>query len=435
MLPTSTDLESEICSIIHDVMRRPDSPKEKQTVSPAILPVTNHPRSQVVAEVTDRNRVSQTIAAVTNQSMSQANKTVTKHPVPQTITAVTNQFTSHEDTTVLNHLVSQPSSRVVPHSISQPTTTLTDHPSSRTNRTIITESHAQTSTHTAVTPDTDRFREKGVKFSNVLPTNRPPELRRSNQLIVRDAPLYPPRVPSRDQQRRAFVATDEESVCSNTLTLTSGITGTERTSDWTSRVDTLSAESTDSESDWWEDTRPARHRRRHRRTEEEEDDFYEEDDDLSYNNVVLNLENEDAPDEVLRTHRITQHLQSMERFSTERTDVVETVVTASGRRLGGRSRPDPSYLENPDPRLTHQRYVKPSGQPNSPRRRKSKERQRSKIKLFSHEDIQSSAELSKAEFLDGYGRTTDGREKRWDEVSLTVSVLLYVIEKKPGKIK
>ncbi|XP_033724943.1 LOW QUALITY PROTEIN: uncharacterized protein LOC117314942 [Pecten maximus] len=268
-------------------------------------------------------------------------------------------------------------------------------------------------------------REKEVKFSNVLPTNRPPEQHSERQLVVRDTPMYADRYTSRQLQNRMFPHVDQESVCSNTLTLTSGITGTEHTSDWTSRVDTLSAESTDSESDWWEDTRRSAPRWRHRSADEEEDTFYDEDIPFS-NNIVLNLENEDASDDVLREHRLAQHLQAMKRFNTERTDLVETVVTASGRRLGGRVRPDPSYIQNPDPRLSHHRYMQQTVKSDSLRNRKLKERQRSKIKLFSEEDIQGPSELTQSEFLDSYGRTagefarkTDKHEKRWDEVSLT----------------
>ncbi|XP_069120941.1 uncharacterized protein [Argopecten irradians] len=271
-------------------------------------------------------------------------------------------------------------------------------------------------------------REKEVKFSSVLPTNRPPDPQRERQLVVRDTPMYADRYNSRQLQNRMFPRADQESVCSNTLTLTSGITGTEHTSDWTSRVDTLSAESTDSESDWWEDSRRSAPRWRHRRADDEDDeeeDYYDEDDTFS-NNIVLNLENEDASDDVLREHRLAEHLKAVKRFNTERTDLVETVVTASGRRLGGRARPDPSYIHNPDPRLSHHRYMQQSAKTDSLRNQKLKERQRSKIKLFSEEDIQRPSEMKQSDFLDSYGRaggefqrTTDKHEKRWDEVSLT----------------
>ncbi|XP_060065948.1 uncharacterized protein LOC132546254 [Ylistrum balloti] len=273
--------------------------------------------------------------------------------------------------------------------------------------------------------ETVKPREKEVKFSSVLPTNRPPDQHPDGQLIVRDAPMYANRYTSRQLQNRMFPPVDQVSVCSNTITLTSGITGTERTSDWTSRADTLSADSSDSESDWWEDTRRNASRWRHRRANEEEDDYYDDDDTFS-NNVVLNLENEDAPEEVLREHRLAQHLQAMKRFNTERSDLVETVVTASGRRLGGRARPDPSYIHNPDPRISHHRYRQQVTKPDTLSNRKIKDRQRSKIKLFSEEDIQGPSELTSSEFLDSYGRSTgefgrstDTQEKRWDEVSLT----------------
>ncbi|XP_021362475.1 uncharacterized protein LOC110456212 isoform X2 [Mizuhopecten yessoensis] len=333
-----------------------------------------------------------------------------------------------------------PSSKNVPGDIDSIIGTILSRPIINTNVQIQKQKHVrppcttvsarskETSDVSEVAPsNTVKPREKEVKFSNVLPTNRPPEQHREKQLVVRDAPLYASRYSSRQLQDRMFPRADQESVCSNTLTLTSGITGTERTSDWTSRVETLSAESSDSESDWWEDSRHSAPRWRHRRADEdEEDEYYDDDDTFSGNNVVLNLENEDAPDEVLREHRLSQHLQAMKRFNTERTDLVETVVTASGRRLGGRVRPDPSYIHNPDLRLSHHRYNQQEAKSDSLRNGKIKDRQRSKIKLFSEEDIQGPSELTQSEFLDSYGRTagefgrtTEKQEKRWDEVSLT----------------
>lgn len=129
------------------------------------------------------------------------------------------------------------------------------------------------------------------------------------------------------------------SVYSNTMT--SGITGTDTTSEWNSRLSIITADSSGSESDWWEDSRDSRRFREHDNDDEhdvDDDDFdgdyYDDDDDNSYNYVRLNLENEDMPDDKLREHRLTQHLKSIERLNNERSDLVETVVTATGRRLG-----------------------------------------------------------------------------------------------------
>ncbi|XP_052084330.1 uncharacterized protein LOC127721609 isoform X1 [Mytilus californianus] len=195
-----------------------------------------------------------------------------------------------------------------------------------------------------------------------------------------------------------------ESVYSSTLT--SDQTVTDQFSDWTSRTETLRRESCDSGSEWWQENNGYYN--------EEEDDI-----DDGHSRVRLNVDNEDLPDEMLRQHRLNQHLKSVEKINAHRTDVIETVITASGRQLG---RSNPSKVPKPAPRPSlnkeQPKYNKESKRGTSIF---SKIKNKSKVKLFSAEDVGPSREISQSEFLESYDRSRDGAKNdlKWDEVSLT----------------
>ncbi|CAC5362909.1 unnamed protein product [Mytilus coruscus] len=183
-----------------------------------------------------------------------------------------------------------------------------------------------------------------------------------------------------------------ESVYSSTLT--SDQTVTDQFSDWTSRTETLRRESYDSGSEWWQENNGYYN--------EEEDDI-----DDGHSRVRLNVDNEDLPDEMLRQHRLNQHLKSVEKINAHRTDVIETVVTASGRQLG---RSNPSKVPKPAPR--------PSLNKEQPKHNKeskrgtsifSKIKNKSKVKLFSADD------WDEVSLTDGEEYKTN--EKPWYEMS------------------
>jgi hypothetical protein len=194
-----------------------------------------------------------------------------------------------------------------------------------------------------------------------------------------------------------------------TTTLTSNNTMADQFSDWTSKSDTLCRESCDSGSEWWNENRGY--------YEDEEEDLDDE-----HNRVRLNVDNEDLSDDMLRQHRLNQHLKSVEKINCHRNDVIETVVTASGRQLG---RSNPSKVPKPAPRLSLNKES--TKQKNDSKKMTSifnKIRNKSKVKLFSVEDVVSSREITESEFMESYDRSRDGatNDLKWDEVSLTVSI-------------
>lgn len=194
-----------------------------------------------------------------------------------------------------------------------------------------------------------------------------------------------------------------------TTTLTSNNTMADQFSDWTSKSDTLCRESCDSGSEWWNENRGY--------YEDEEEDLDDE-----HNRVRLNVDNEDLSDDMLRQHRLNQHLKSVEKINCHRNDVIETVVTASGRQLG---RSSPSKVPKPAPRLSLNKES--TKQKNDSKKMTSifnKIRNKSKVKLFSVEDVVSSREITESEFMESYDRSRDGatNDLKWDEVSLTVSI-------------
>ena len=192
-----------------------------------------------------------------------------------------------------------------------------------------------------------------------------------------------------------------ESVCSTLVT--SGVLESDRTSDWTSRIGTITCDTSDSESDWWERShdlivtdRPTSKIR----------GYYSDDDEESVVNVRLNLEHEDLPDDELRQHRLQQHLQAVDKTRNHRGEFVERVVTATGRRVGKNL--DPSYVKQEN--KSAQRKIQG-------RNKNIKEKRRRGIKLFSPSDIDSDDEEDDPR----QGRSRDGgNNKRWDEVSITV---------------
>lgn len=215
-----------------------------------------------------------------------------------------------------------------------------------------------------------------------------------------------------------------ESLC--TSTLTSGVTFTDMTSEKTSVIGTMSADTSDSESDWWDDPR---HKRRHRSKLNRQHNVYDDDDDdESQRTVRLNLQHEDLPDEVLRQHRLSQHLQSMHKVNTHRNDFVETVITASGKRMGGREQPSKmSSMSNKHVINSLSINSKSQTKDKNNSRLNHKEKQRSKTtKLFSLQDAVSSREMSPSEFLESYDRSKGAPDLRWDEMSLTVFINIYI---------
>lgn len=89
-----------------------------------------------------------------------------------------------------------------------------------------------------------------------------------------------------------------ESVFSNSIK--SGYTGA---SDWTSHISTITGDSSDSDSDWWNEFGPeVRRGNKVNRRADDDDDCYD-------GGIKLNLENEDKSDDELREHRLIQHLQ------------------------------------------------------------------------------------------------------------------------------
>ncbi|XP_048777162.1 uncharacterized protein LOC125681217 isoform X3 [Ostrea edulis] len=180
-----------------------------------------------------------------------------------------------------------------------------------------------------------------------------------------------------------------ESMCSTVVT--SGIMGTEKT-DWTSRLGTVTCDTSDTESDWWD---VSHDKSRSGCTESREDDE-EEDDDVDFvTSIRLNLENEDLSDDILREHRLAKHLQSIEKLKQNKGDFVERVISASGRRVG-------RWLDSSC--LNEVKKVISDKGPNS---RKSKKHG---IQLYSPEPQSE---------VDSNQQSKDNRRRRWDEMSVT----------------
>lgn len=196
-----------------------------------------------------------------------------------------------------------------------------------------------------------------------------------------------------------------------TSTLTSESTAVDKYSDWTSRSDTLKRESCESGSEWWHEN--------HGYYDDEEDGIDGDDDDDG--RVRLNVDNEDLPDDMLRQHRLTQHLKSVEKITSQHNDVIETVVTASGRQLG---RQNPSKIPKAAPRPS---LVKEPVKQKETKRVSnlfSRIRNKNKVKLFNPADVPPSREITESEFRESYDRSCDAdkNDLKWDEVSLTVGI-------------
>ncbi|XP_062571965.1 uncharacterized protein LOC134233924 isoform X2 [Saccostrea cucullata] len=180
-----------------------------------------------------------------------------------------------------------------------------------------------------------------------------------------------------------------DSVCSTVVT--SGIMGTEKT-DWTSRLGTITCDTSDTESDWWD---ASRDKSRSGYTESRDDDE-EEDDDIDFvTSIRLNLENEDLSDDMLREHRLAKHLQSIEKLKHSKGEFVERVISASGQRVGRWL--DSSCMDQ----------VKKGNPDNGKSSKKSKKQG---IQLFNPEPQHE---------VDSLPPTTDNRRRRWDEMSIT----------------
>lgn len=199
-----------------------------------------------------------------------------------------------------------------------------------------------------------------------------------------------------------------DSVCSTVVT--SGIIGTDKT-DWTSRLGTITCDTSDTESEWWNASHDkSRSGYTESHEEEEEDD---EDDDVGFvTSIRLNLENEDLPDDLLREHRLAKHLQSIEKLKQNKGDFVERVISASGRRVG-------RWLDS-----SCMNEVKTS---NVDKGQNSGKNKRHGIQLFSpapQKDMVSSQS------------NLDNRRRRWDEMSVTVSAvsLIYYVYRQSNVI-
>jgi hypothetical protein len=187
-----------------------------------------------------------------------------------------------------------------------------------------------------------------------------------------------------------------ESMCSTVVT--SGIMGTEKT-DWTSRLGTVTCDTSDTESDWWD---VSHDKSRSGCTESREDDE-EEDDDVDFvTSIRLNLENEDLSDDILREHRLAKHLQSIEKLKQNKGDFVERVISASGRRVG-------RWLDS-----SCMNEVKKAVPDKSLNTKKNKKHS---IQLYSPEPQR---EITSSQHNQG------NRRPRWDEMSVTVSKLKSV---------
>lgn len=183
-----------------------------------------------------------------------------------------------------------------------------------------------------------------------------------------------------------------DSVCSTVVT--SGIIGTDKT-DWTSRLGTITCDTSDTESDWWD---ASHDKSRSGYTESHEDEEEDEEDDVSFvTSIRLNLENEDLPDDILREQRLAKHLQSMEKLKHNKGDFVERVISATGRRVG-------RWLDS-----TCMNEVKKSSSDHGQGAGKSKRRG---IQLFSP-NPESASQFDQP--------NQDSRRRRWDEMSITVS--------------
>ncbi|XP_061164793.1 uncharacterized protein LOC133173775 isoform X2 [Saccostrea echinata] len=180
-----------------------------------------------------------------------------------------------------------------------------------------------------------------------------------------------------------------DSVCSTVVT--SGIMGTEKT-DWTSRLGTITCDTSDTESDWWD----ASHDKSRSGYTESRDEEEEEDDDKDFvTSIRLNLENEDLPDDMLREHRLAKHLQSIEKLKHNKGEFVERVISASGQRVGRWL--DSSCMDQ----------VKKVNPDNSKSSRKSKKQG---IQLYNPEPRHE---------MESNSPTPENRRRRWDEMSIT----------------
>ncbi|XP_071098188.1 uncharacterized protein [Haliotis cracherodii] len=128
--------------------------------------------------------------------------------------------------------------------------------------------------------------------------------------------------------------------------------------------------------------------------------YYSEDDDenVCYNYVRINLENEDLPDELLRNHRLFRHLEDVRRLSTENSDVIETVVTASGDRISSDSSDESSN------RFIN---VREEESDKSVQEHPVNDKKKRKVKLFNHCELVSKRELTQSDFLECYDRSAD----------------------------
>ncbi|XP_046571442.1 uncharacterized protein LOC124279650 [Haliotis rubra] len=124
----------------------------------------------------------------------------------------------------------------------------------------------------------------------------------------------------------------------------------------------------------------------------------DDDENVCYNYVRLNLENEDLPDEVLRNHRLFRHLEAVQRLNTENSDVIETVVTASGERISSDSSDDSSS------RFIN---VREEESDKSVQKHALNDKKQRRVKLFNLCELVSKRELTQSDFLECYDRSAD----------------------------
>ncbi|XP_067653036.1 uncharacterized protein [Haliotis asinina] len=124
----------------------------------------------------------------------------------------------------------------------------------------------------------------------------------------------------------------------------------------------------------------------------------DDDENVCYNYVRLNLENEDLPDEVLRNHRLFRHLEAVQRLSTENSDVIETVVTASGERISS---------DSSDDSTTRFINVREQESDKSVQKHAVNDKKKRRVKLFNLCELVSKRELTQSDFLECYDRSAD----------------------------
>lgn len=153
---------------------------------------------------------------------------------------------------------------------------------------------------------------------------------------------------------------------------------------------------------------------------------YEADDsDEVYNYVRLNLENENLTDEDLRQQRLSQHLDSITKLSIPNTDLVETVTTSSGEKIVGSGKKKSKrkvaeeIKQSEEKGKIKQQHEKSSG----PARWFKGRDKKSRVRLFTVEELVTTQEFTDPTFLHNYQTSRDqANHVPWEEAVLTVSL-------------